>query len=151
MVGAGAKSLQTQEIFEKLVKDTIIQDDDTVSISNMRTAIKNTNVVLNMAISPGVILISSSMLILKEKLAGYNNVLTMATKKMKFGFNRKLNYNPQTQTSPSHAAPLKQPTIQRQDDIKSTPSVKNNINNELGSIFGSMLVVGMVVVKYIFF
>ena len=46
IVGTGAKSLQTQEIFEKLMKDTIMQDDGTVSISNMRTAIKNTNVVL---------------------------------------------------------------------------------------------------------
>ena len=74
------KSLQTLQIFEKLVKDTIIQDDDTVTISNMRTAKKSTNVVLNMVISPGIILIPSNMFILKEK-----DVLTLATKKMKFG------------------------------------------------------------------
>ena len=40
IVGQGAKSLQTQEIFHRLVKDTITQDDPVKSISDMRTAIK---------------------------------------------------------------------------------------------------------------
>ena len=57
IVGQGAKSLQTQDIFHKLVKDTITQDDPVKAISDMRLAIKNTNVVLNIAISPGLILI----------------------------------------------------------------------------------------------
>ena len=59
IVGEGARSLQTQEIFNKIVQDNIAQDDDSVGITNMRTAIKDTNVVLNMAISPGIILIPS--------------------------------------------------------------------------------------------
>ena len=50
IVGRGAMSLQTQEVFKKLVNDTIIQSDHTVTISNMRKAIKDTNVVLNMVI-----------------------------------------------------------------------------------------------------
>ena len=58
----------------------------------MRLAIKNTNVVLNMAITPGIILIPSDMIGLKEKVAGYNNVLTLATKDMKFGVNKDINY-----------------------------------------------------------
>ena len=40
IVGQGAKSLQTQEIFHRLVKDTITQDDPVKSISDMRLAIK---------------------------------------------------------------------------------------------------------------
>ena len=36
IVGQGAKSLQTQETFEKLVKDTVAQDDDKVLIKNMQ-------------------------------------------------------------------------------------------------------------------
>ena len=44
------------------------------AISDTRLAIKNTNVVLNMAITPGIILIPSNMIILKKKVAGYNNV-----------------------------------------------------------------------------
>ena len=38
----GAKSLQTQEIFHRLVKDTITQDDPVKAISDMRLAIKKT-------------------------------------------------------------------------------------------------------------
>ena len=60
----------------------------------MRTAIKNTNAVLNTAICSGVILIPSEMLILKEPIPGYNNVLTLATKEMRFGENKNFNYNP---------------------------------------------------------
>ena len=64
IVDQGAKSLQ---IFHRLVKDTIAQDDPVKSISDMRTAIKNTNVVLNMAITPGIILIPSNMIILEKR------------------------------------------------------------------------------------
>ena len=47
IVSQGAKSLQTQEIFHRLVKDTISQDDPVKAISDMRLARKkNTNVVL---------------------------------------------------------------------------------------------------------
>ncbi len=61
-------------------------------ISNMRTAIASTNVVLNMAISPGMILVPSNLIIQKKKIPGYNNVLTLATDKMKFGKNADVNY-----------------------------------------------------------
>ncbi len=52
IVGEGAKSLQTQDKFRTIVKETIVQSDVAITISNMRTAIASTNVVLNMAISP---------------------------------------------------------------------------------------------------
>ena len=91
IVGEGAKSLQTQEAFAKLAKETVAEDDDTVLISNMRTAVDATNVVLNLAILPKMILIPSDMTILKEKIPGYNNTLLFATKSMKFGKNPELN------------------------------------------------------------
>ena len=91
IVGKGAMYLQTQEVFKKLVNDTIIQGDPTVTISNMRKAIKDTNVVLNMVISPGIILIPSNLIIL-DKMEGYNNVLKLATSGMKFGKNDNVNY-----------------------------------------------------------
>ena len=69
IVGQGAKSLQTQDIFHRFVKDTLIQDDPAKSVSNMRTAIKDTNVVLNLVVTPGIILIPSDLTILKEKVA----------------------------------------------------------------------------------
>ena len=73
------------------MKHTITQDDPVKAISDMRLAIKNTNVVLNLAISPGLILIPSNMIISKEEVAGYNNTLTLATKEMKSGVNEEVN------------------------------------------------------------
>ena len=92
IVGKGAMSLQKQEVFKKLVNDTIIQSYPTVTISNMRKAIKDTNVVLNIVISPRIILIPSNLIILDKMVAGYNNVLKLATRSMKFGKNDDVNY-----------------------------------------------------------
>lgn len=91
VVDEGVKSLQTQSIFHKLVEDTIALSSTTTAIANMRTAIKSTNVVLNMVISPGVILIPSDIIIIKKKIPGFNNTLTLTTSKMKFGENKDVN------------------------------------------------------------
>ena len=91
-VGQGAKSLQTQQIFHRLVQDTVAQDNPSKAISDMRKAIQDTNVILSMAITPGIILIPSNMIILDNKVEGFNNVLTIATNAMKFGVNTKVNY-----------------------------------------------------------
>ncbi len=101
IVGEGAKSLPTQDVFYTIAKETISESDVTIMISNMRTAIASTNVVLNMAISPGMILVPSNLIIQKKKIPGYNNVLTLATDKMKFGKNTGVNYKaPSTQETP---------------------------------------------------
>ena len=102
IVGKGAKSLQTQDVFHTIVGEMINETDVTTTISNMRTAIRSTNVVLNMAISPGMILVPSDLIIQKEKIPGYNNVLTLATDKMKFGKNAEVNYKaPKTESESS--------------------------------------------------
>ena len=93
IVGKGAKSSQTQDVFRKIVKDTIVQNDTTVLISNMRASIQATNVVLNLAVVPNVILMPSNFVILDKKIEGYNNVLTTATEEMTFGVNKDVNYS----------------------------------------------------------
>ena len=93
IVGKGAKSSQTQDVFRKIVEDTIVQNDTTVLISNMRTSIQATNVVLNLAVVPNVILMPSNFVILDKKIEGYNNVLTTATEEMSFGVNKDVNYS----------------------------------------------------------
>ena len=99
IIGEGAKSLQTQDKFRTIMKETIAQSDVTITISNMRAAIASTNVVLNIAISPGMILVPSNLIIQKKKIPGYNNVLTLATDKMKFGKNADVNYKaPKSET-----------------------------------------------------
>ena len=92
IVGKGAKSSQTQDVFRKIVEDTIVQNDTTVLISNMRTSIQATNVVLNLAVVPNIILMPSNFVILDKKIEGYNNILTTATKEMSFGVNKDVNY-----------------------------------------------------------
>ena len=91
IVSQGAKSSQTQVEFRKIVHDTIVEDDQTITIGNMRKAIADTHVILNTAISPGMILIPGDMIILTEKIPGYNNILTVADSTMKFGLNEKIN------------------------------------------------------------
>ena len=94
IVGEGAKSSQTEVEFRKIVHDTIVDDDQTVTIGNMRKAIADTHVILNTAITPGMILIPGDLVILTEKIPGFNNILTVADSTMKFGLNEKVNKNP---------------------------------------------------------
>ena len=144
IVTQGAKSLQTQEIFYKLVKDTITQDDPVKAISDMRVAIKDTNVVLNMAITPGIILIPSNMIILKEKVAGYNNVLTLATKDMKFGVNKDVNYvKPQEVLDKTPKTTTVVPTE------TTTPTTVFPKTNETPYLLGRAATVGFLIVRYL--
>ncbi len=119
IVGEGAKSLQTQDVFYTIAKETISESDVTIMISNMRTAIESTNVVLNMAISPGMILVPSNLIIQKKKIPGYNNVLTLATDKMKFGKNADVNYKASASQSSTQGGDTGQSTPK----TTSTPSV----------------------------
>ena len=113
IVGAGAKSYQTQVIFHQIVAETIVQSNDATLISNMRNAIKGSNVVLNMAIIPGIILIPSKLLILDASIQGYNNVLTIAKKSMQFGKNEQVNFSPVTKQK---AALTTTPILKSPDD-----------------------------------
>ena len=131
IVGQGAKSLQTQQIFHRLVKDTIEQDNPSKSISDMRKAIQDTNVVLNMAITPGIILISSNMIILKNKVEGYNNVLTLATNAMKFGVNTNVNYVAPTVKKPPVAPVKKVIGTNKKRSLKQGPSLKRQTTTYL--------------------
>ena len=161
IVSNGAKSLQAQEIFHRLVKDIITQDDPVKAISDMRLAIKNTNVVLNMAIIPGIILIPSDMIILKEKVAGYNNVLTLATKDMKFGVNKDINYvepvetvgaqgeSDETTTVVSKVG--KTPPLQPAQGVveSATPTTVFPKTNQTVYLLGSAITLGFLVTRYV--
>ena len=149
IVGEGAKSLQTQDKFRTIVKETIVQSDVTITISNMRAAIASTNVVLNMAISPGMILVPSNLIIQKEKIPGYNNVLTLATDKMKFGKNTGVNYKaPSTQETPDTPKTSLQ-TIQKTESPKPKPKPpKISVASEILGV--TMMIGGFLISKYVF-
>ncbi len=129
IVGEGAKSLQTQDVFHKIMKESLVESDVTITISNIRTAIETTNVVLNMAISPGMILVPSDLIIQKVKIPGYNNILKLATDKMKFGKNADVNYKvPKTESDPASAS---QSSTQGGDSSKNTtPNTPMTANSE---------------------
>jgi hypothetical protein len=94
------KSQQTQDAFRHIVNDTIVQTNFNTTITDMRRAIRDTNVVLNMAINPNIILIPSKLIILEKPIPGYNNILSSPTKATTFGWNTKLNYVGVKQVSP---------------------------------------------------
>ena len=160
IVGEGAKSLQTQDVFRTIVEETITQNNVPITISNMRTAIASTNVVLNMAISPGMILVPSDLTIQKKKIPGYNNILTLATDKMKFGKNADVNYKSTTQvgdttpdtpkTSNSVSKSSKTPT-QEGDTTPDTPKPNSPKISVASEILGAtMMVGGFLISKYVF-
>ena len=164
IVADGAKRLQTQEVFAKLVKDTVVQDDDSVLITNMQTAVKATNVVLNLAILPKLILIPSD-LFLKKKIPWYNNTLTLATKTMKFGKNEGLNFDATVgtegseqseETARSELTEGREESKAKTTTQSSEPSLAamraslrsvsdlNKVNKDLGVVFAVLAVVGAV-------
>ena len=165
IVGEGAKSLQTQDVFHTIAKETISESDVTIMISNMRTAIASTNVVLNMAISPGMILVPSNLIIQKKKIPGYNNVLTLATDKMKFGKNAEVNYKvPKTESesptqggdttpdTPKTANSVSKSSTQGGDTPKTiNPKPKSPKVSVASEILGTtMMVGGFLISKYVF-
>ena len=60
-------------------------------LNNFRTAVKDTNVILNQNVSPGLLIIPSSLIILEHPIPGYNNYLTTSSADMRFGTNTGLN------------------------------------------------------------
>ena len=159
IVGKGAKSLQKQDVFRTIVKETIAQSDITITISNMRTAISSTNVVLNMAISPGMILVPSNLIIQKKKIPGYNNILTLATDKMKFGENTGINYKAPKTTELSDATQMNRVLPAVGDTTPKPKTTQTNIvakpkapiASVASEILGvTMMVGGFLFSKYIF-
>ena len=160
IVGSGAKSYQTQTIFYQIVKETVVQGNDAILVSNMRSAIKGSNVVLNLAIMPGIILVPSRLIILDKPIPGYNNVLEIANKSMQFGSNKQLNYSqpvtPQPTTLPSPTmqvpAPLPKPTLQLPKKLPKVPDLlpkPQNSNEQVLLVFGSSVLLGSVIAYFL--
>lgn len=60
-------------------------------LNNYRTAIKDTYAILNQNVSPGLLIIPSSLIILKKPIPGYNNTVRISDMSMRFGTNKDLN------------------------------------------------------------
>ena len=164
--GAGAKSTQTQRKFHDIFEDTVVQKDPAVTIGNMRKAIDDTNVRLDLAVSPGVILMPSNMIILEKGVAGFNNILTIAsTDTMSFGKNdvnerRKAGLptspgDPKDRPSPD---PVSEDQKDRTSDSKTSetsetsplaPKVVPNVSMGSVVLLPATVVLGVLIARYI--
>ena len=129
--GDSPKALQTQRNFRTIVNDTILQSGSVVAISNMRKAVRDTNVILNTAISPGLILIPSNFVILKSPIPGYNNLLQTAKGNVKFGFNPKVNYVGIKQDNPPKKQHQDSTPVHHLDTLKGNTVVPKKVHTTL--------------------
>ena len=87
IVGDSGSAQETQAEFIVLFESAIIESSITKSIQRYQMAIQQSNVKLDLAISPNCWLVPGRMIINTETVIGYNNKLQKATAGMKFGMN----------------------------------------------------------------
>ena len=75
IIGKGALSLQTRDIFRKLVKESLVQNETFNLIKNVQLAIKSTNVIPNIAISPDMQLVPDNLIILNNPKYAYKDLV----------------------------------------------------------------------------
>ena len=74
-----------------MVEDAIRNPDISKSVQRFQLAIESAKVRLDLAISPGLWLLPSKMVVNTESVVGYNNKLKKATTFMRIGVNSDLN------------------------------------------------------------
>ena len=89
--GSQGSAIETQRQFLSMVEDAIRNPDISKSVQRFQLAIESAKVRLDLAISPGLWLLPSKMVVNTESVVGYNNKLKKATRRMKIGVNSDLN------------------------------------------------------------
>ena len=89
--GSKGSAIETQRQFLSMVEDAIRNPDISKSVQRFQLAIESAKVRLDLAISPGLWLLPSKMVVNTESVVGYNNKLKKATRRMKIGINSDLN------------------------------------------------------------
>ena len=89
--GSQGSAIETQRQFLSMVEDAIRNPDISKSVQRFQLAIENAKVRLDLAISPGLWLLPSKMVVNTESVVGYNNKLKKATTFMRIGVNSDLN------------------------------------------------------------
>ena len=91
IAGSQGSSIETQRQFLSMVEDAIRNPDISKSVQRFQLAIESAKVRLDLAISPGLWLLPSKMVVNTESVVGYNNKLKKATSFMRIGINSDLN------------------------------------------------------------
>ena len=81
--GSQGSAIETQRQFLSMVEDAIRNPDISKSVQRFQLAIESAKVRLDLAISPGLWLLPSKMVVNTESVVGYNNKLKKATTFMK--------------------------------------------------------------------
>ena len=89
--GSQGSAIETQRQFLSMVEDAIRNPDISKSVQRFQLAIQSAKVRLDLAISPGLWLLPSKMVVNTESVVGYNNKLRKATSFMRIGVNSDLN------------------------------------------------------------
>ena len=89
--GSQGSAIETQRQFLSMVEDAIRNPEISKSVQRFQLAIESAKVRLDLAISPGLWLLPSKMVVNTESVVGYNNKLKKATKRMRIGVNSDLN------------------------------------------------------------
>ena len=89
--GSQGSAIETQRQFLSMVEDAIRNPDISKSVQRFQLAIESAEVRLDLAISPGLWLLPSKMVVNTESVVGYNNKLKEATTFMRIGINSDLN------------------------------------------------------------
>ena len=89
--GSQGSAIETQRQFLSMVEDAIRNPDINKSVQRFQLAIESAKVRLDLAISPGLWLLPSKMVVNTESVVGYNNKLKKATTFMRIGVNSDLN------------------------------------------------------------
>ena len=89
--GSQGSAIETQRQFLSMVEDSIRNPNISKSVQRFQLAIQSAKVRLDLAISPGLWLLPSKMVVNTESVVGYNNKLKKATTFMRIGVNSDLN------------------------------------------------------------
>ena len=89
--GSQGSAIETQRQFLSMVEDAIRNPEISKSVQRFQLAIESAKVRLDLAISPGLWLLPSKMVVNTESVVGYNNKLKKATSFMRIGVNSDLN------------------------------------------------------------
>ena len=89
--GSQGSAIETQRQFLSMVEDAIRNPDISKSVQRFQLAIESAKVRLDLAISPGLWLLPSKMVVNTESVVGYNDKLKKATSFIKIGINSDLN------------------------------------------------------------
>ena len=99
--GSQGSAIETQRQFLAMVENAIRNPNISKSVQRFQLAIESAKVRLDLAISPGLWLLPSKMVVNTESVVGYNNKLKKATSFMRIGVNSDLNI-PVRRSAPKH-------------------------------------------------